>query len=133
MDHPDEMARAMHALDFLAKFLDEIKKIAKEQVEDDDIEIPGYTLIESNSGITCSDPDGIYQVAVLGQNLPVAEFHECIRTISVGKLVKKLAAHTAPDLGMSVAAADRHWRKEFMDDGIISPGTSYTYLKKSND
>lgn len=130
LEEPDELARAMHALDFLAKYLDKLKAEAKEQVEDGEIEIPGYNLIESNSGISCSDAAGAFAAAVSQAKLPLNDFLECVKTLTPGKLVKKLALHTHQKDGLSKAAAERQWREQLLEQGIISEGTPYSYLKK---
>lgn len=132
-EHPAEMSKAMFALTFLEKYLKVLKQNARDLAVDEDIDFPGFSVVNSNSGIKCSDPDGIYQVAVVGRKLPVEEFHDCIKTITVAKVVKKLAVHTHEELGMTIAAADRHWRSHLLSAGIISEGTPYSYLKKSND
>ncbi len=131
---PEDLGKALAIMAFFEKYQKQLKEVALQAAQDDDLMIPGYKLVESNSGITCSDADGAYLVATGGGRLTMEEFLECIRTLTPGKLIKKMAAktHEAGDF-KSKAAAEKHWRAELLESGIIVEGTSYAYLKPGKE
>jgi superfamily II DNA or RNA helicase len=131
-ERPEEMAKALRILDFMKRYIDEAKQVARDMVVQDDFDIPGYRLVESNSGVTCTDPEGAYEVVVEGNDVSIADFMLTVKTLHAGKLLDILAGATHHGLNLSRAKAKEHWRQELTDMGIVKEGNAYSYLRKDN-
>lgn len=129
---PDEVGKALAVMAFFTKYNSELKDLALSMVRDEDMTIPGQALVESNSGIKCSDPQGAY-AASLDAGLPVEDFLETVRTLNAGKLVDKMARSVAASGGSTIAAAKKEIRENLLEEGVLSSGNSYEYLRQSKD
>lgn len=127
-ERPEEMAKALRVMNFFSKWFAEAKTLGKQMIEEDDLDLPGWKLINSNSGITCTDAEGAYETAVVEAGLHVEDFLECVGKMHPGKLITALAARTASVHGTKAKAA-KHWRKVLLETGVIKDGTEFSYIK----
>ena len=127
---PDEAGRALNAMHFFEEYTKELKTLALAMAVDDDLEILGHDVIDSKGRVSCSDPDGAFLIAE-SQGLPLPEFMATVRTMSVGKLIDSLARHSHKTQGITLAKSKAHFRKNMLDQGIVSEGMPYSYLKRS--
>ena len=129
---PEEVGKALTVMSFFKKYDSELKDLALSMVRDEDMTIPGQALVESNSGIKCSDPQGAYE-ASLESGVPVEDFLETVRTISAGKLVDKMARAVAASSGATIVKAKKEVRENLLEEGVLSSGNSYEYLRQSKE
>lgn len=129
---PDEVGKALTVMGFFAKYHSELKDLALSMVRDEDMTIPGQALVESNSGIKCSDPQGAY-AASLESGVPVEDFLETVRTISAGKLVDRMARAVAASSDTTIAKAKKEIRENLLEEGVLSSGNRYEYLRQSKE
>ena len=127
---PDEAGRAMNAMHFFESYTKELKALALAMAVDDDLEILGHDVIDSKGRVSCNDPDGAFLIAQ-SQGLPLSEFMNTVRTMSVGKLIDSLARHSHKAQGMTLAASKAHFRANMLDQGIVSEGIPFSYLKRT--
>lgn len=134
-EDPDDMGRALLILSHLNDMYEFLKKEARIMVEEEDQDILGHDWIESSSGISITDINGVYEhMQTIDPNFTAEDLLAFCKISKPAAFISSIAK-TLKEFGehKTLKAADKWLREELSGEGLLNEGTSYGYLKKSKN